>query len=104
MVSVISRLLIGRVYDFSWVNPLRPLQLAVAVSGIATLLLPLARSYPLLILFSVFYGLADGGLGSSGVILVAKLLVEKQRALGFGILTMVEAFSFAGGPPLGGKA
>ena len=93
----------GRVYDVSWVNPLRPLQLALAVSGIAALLLPLARSYPLLILYSVFYGLADGGLGSSGYILMAKVLVDKERALGFGIFSMMIGFAFAGGSPLGGK-
>ena len=96
-------MLSGRVYDVSWVNPLRPLQLAVAVGGIATLLLPLARSYPLLILFSVFYGLADGGLGSSSFILTAKFLTGEERALGFGIYSMCVAFSYAGGSPLGGK-
>lgn len=90
-------------YDVSWVNPCYPFQLAMAVSGISTLLMPLATTYGGLVLYSTVFGLADGGIGSSGFILSAKLLSEEERALGFALLCLLTCFSYAGGAPLGGK-
>ena len=84
-------------------NPLHIVQLAMAVSGISTLLMPLAPSYGWLVLYSIMYGLADGGMGCATFVIPAKMLSEEERAMGFAILQVVTCITYAGGSPLAGK-
>ena len=84
-------------------NPRYPLQVAIAVSGISTLLMPFAMTYGWLILYSVVLGLADGGMGSSCFVVPVKLLARDERAIGFGIVALMTCIGFSAGPPLGGE-
>ena len=103
VASALVRVLAGRFFDISRTNPLYALQLAMAVSGISTLLMPLAPSYGWLVLYSIMYGLADGGMGCATFVIPAKLLSEEERAMGMAIFQTVTYTSCAGGSPLAGK-
>ena len=103
VASALVRVLAGRFFDISRTNPLYALQLAMAVSGISTLLMPLAPSYDWLVLYAIMYGLADGGMGCATFVIPAKLLSEEERAMGMAIFQTVTYTSCAGGSPLAGK-
>jgi len=102
LTSMLSRPLVGWLCDMKWIDAVYVYQLMAGIDGVATLLLPLARSYLHFVLYFILYGFADGTIGCSSCIAILSCFTSKQRSLGLGFSFMLSASMAAAGPPLGG--
>lgn len=100
---MLFRPVVGWLCDMKWIDALYIYQLVAGMNGIATLLLPLARSYVHFVVYFIVYGLADGGVGCAVTISILSCFSSKQRSLAFGIACMISTSMAAAGPPLGGR-
>ena len=93
----------GRLCDATWVNPIFIFQLGVFVVGLATVLLPLLKSYEGIIVFVVVYGFGDGIVITTMNSLLMFTVDEKRRGAALGLGNSLLALGIAAGPPLAGK-
>ena len=98
-----ARLLIGRICDLKFINVRYVNQLGIAVVGTATLVLPLAKSFTGVALYTAVFGFADGAFMTSQNVILLSIVGPERRAAAFGFGTMLCSFALAGGPPLAGK-
>lgn len=101
--SVASGLLIGRLCDVKSVNIRYINQLGIAVAGLATLLLPLARSYVSVAFYTVVFGFAVGAFVTTQNVILLSIVGPDRRAAAFGFGQMLCAVALASGPPLAGE-
>ncbi|EDO40206.1 predicted protein [Nematostella vectensis] len=102
--SVIARIAVGKLCDIKWIKPIYLNQAAEITSGVSTILLTQARSYPGLIVFSIFYGIADGTFRTTLNVLLMNSVGPKRMASAFGQGNMMISFFAASGPALAGKS
>lgn len=102
LTSLIIRPVIGRLCDIKGIDACFIYQLAGAINGVATLLLPLATKYFHFILYLVVWGFADGATGCSVCVAIIGCFSDKQRATALGISFSVICVIAAAGPALGG--
>ena len=98
-----ARLLIGRLCDVKWVNIRYINQLGITLAGLATLLLPLAKSYFSVALYTAVFGFSDGAFITSQNIILLSIVGPDRRDAAFGFGCMLCSFALAAGPPLAGE-
>lgn len=98
-----ARLLIGRLCDVKWVNIRYINQLGIALAGLATSLLPLAKSYVSVALYTAVFGFSDGAFITSQNIILLSIVGPDRRDAAFGFGCMLCSFALAAGPPLAGE-
>ena len=101
--SAASRVIVGRIGDFKCVNVRYVNQVGIAIAGVATLLLPLARSYSFVALYAAVLGFAHGAFITTQIVILLSIVGPKQRAAAFGFGGMLSALALAGGAPLAGE-
>ena len=101
--SASGRLLFGRLCDVKSINPRYVSQLSIALAGVATLLLPLARSYFAVACYTATFGFFDGAFMVSHSVILLDIVGPDRRAAAFGFGSMLFSFSVASGPPLAGE-
>ena len=87
----------------SFVSPTGLLVVSMLINGIATVLLPLATNYSMLLLYSVLYGICDAGFVAVGDIMILNCVSEDKRASAYGLYFMLLAIFSVPGPPLAGE-
>ena len=105
VTSVIVRPTSGLLCRTEKVKALFLLQIAIAVLGIAFLVLPILTSYRLMVVFVVLFGGGDGVLVTCFVVCVLKCFnepVKRNSAVGLSMLWISSSIIF--GPPLSGTA
>lgn len=102
LCSVFARLLAGRLCDFTFVNRRYLYHVCLSVTGISTLLCPLAKTFPNLLLYFITFGFFDGAQSSVANVLLLNAVREEQRARAFGSWLFFLSLSMASGPPLAG--
>lgn len=100
--SAVGRLLSGRLCDVKCVNIQYVNQLAIAITGMATVLLPLARTFVSVAFYTVVFGFADGAFMTTQNVILLSIVGPERRATAFGFGNMLCAFAVASGPPLAG--
>jgi MFS family permease len=103
IATIVSRLISGRLCDVSFIKPRYVQQAGVILSGISTILLTFAVNYTHLIIFSLFYGIADGAFRVSVNILFMNTVDIPRKPSAFGQANMIMSVSSAAGPALAGK-
>ena len=103
LCSVFARLLAGRLCDFTFVNRRYLYHICLSVTGISTLLCPLAKTFPTLLLYFITFGFFDGAQSAVANVLLLNAVCEEQRARAFGTWLFFLSLSMASGPPLAGK-
>ena len=102
VTSLLIRPVIGRLCDVKWIQAHFLFQIAAALEGIASLLLPLARRNLYLVFYFVLYGCTDGAMGSSMCVAVMFCFKGTKRVRGFGLFQSITNIVSAFGPALGG--
>lgn len=97
-----SAFLIGRLCDVKWINIRYVNQLGILVSGISTLLLPLAKNYLSVAFYAVVFGFSDGAFITTQNVILLNIVGPKRRAAAFGFGCMLCSLALAAGPPLTG--
>lgn len=87
----------------NYTSPTGLLVACMLVNGIATILLPLATNYLLLLLYSILYGICDAGFVAVGDIMIINCVSQEKRASAYGLYFMLLAVFSVPGPPLAGK-
>lgn len=98
-----ARLLIGRLCDVKWVNIRYVNQLGITLAGLATLLLPLAKNYVSVALYTAMFGFSDGAFVTSQNVILLGIVGPDRRDAAFGFGCMLYSFVVAGGPPFAGE-
>ena len=101
--SAAARILVGRLCDIKWINIRFVNQLGITITGVATCLLPLARSFTSVVFYSAVFGFTDGAFITSQNVILLGIVGPERRASAFGFGTMLCSFAVASGPPLAGK-
>ena len=101
--SGVARLLIGRLCDMKSVNIRYINQLGIALAGLVTLLLPLAKSYASVAFYAVAFGFSDGTFMTSQNVILLGIVGPERRDAAFGLGCMLSSFAIASGPPLVGE-
>ncbi|XP_031569302.1 monocarboxylate transporter 10-like [Actinia tenebrosa] len=102
IATIVSRLVSGRLCDVSFIKPRYVHQLGIILSGISTILLTFAVNYTHLIIFSVFFGIADGAFRVTTNILFMNTVDIPRKPSAFGQANMITSFSNAAGPAIAG--
>lgn len=102
LCSVFARILVGRLCDCEFVNRRYVYQGCLFILGISTLLCPLAKSFPSLLIYFIAFGLFDGGQSTVANVLVLTAVREEQKARAFGMWLFCLSVIMACGPPLAG--
>lgn len=102
LTSLLFRPVIGRLCDVKWIDACYVYQLAAFINGVATLLLPLARTYPHFVLYFVVWGFADGTNGCSVCVAIIACFTSKQRNIALSVSFTITCVVGAAGPALGG--
>ena len=102
LASLLIRPVIGRLCDIKGIDACCIYQLAGAINGVATLLLPLATKYFHFVVYSVVWGFADGAIGCAVCVAIIGCFSDKQVATALGISFSVICVIAAVGPALGG--
>lgn len=102
VTSMLIRPVIGRLCDMKRIHPCYFFQVAAAVTGTATLPLPLARNNLHFVLYFILYGAADGTMNSAMTVAVMFCFTGEKRVQAFGLYRSVTNVASAVGPSLGG--
>ncbi|KAK3753649.1 hypothetical protein QZH41_014755, partial [Actinostola sp. cb2023] len=100
--TITSRLISGRLCDVSFIKPRYIHQVGAILSGVSTILLSFAQNYTHLVIFAVFYGLADGAFRVTVNILFMNTVDPPRRPSAFGQANMVVSVATSAGPALAG--
>ena len=103
--SAVGRLLSGRLCDVKFINIHVQYinQLGIAITGMATVLLPLARTFVSVAFYTVVFGFADGAFMTTQNVILLGIVGPERRATAFGFGNMLCALAVASGPPLAGE-
>ena len=104
VTSLLIRPVIGRLCDVKWIQAHFLFQIAAALEGIASLLLPLATKNVYLVLYFILYGCTDGAMGSAMCVAVMFCFKGAKRVRGFGLFQSITNIVSAFGPALGGTS
>lgn len=101
---MLFRPLIGRLCDVKWIHACYLFQIAAAVDGLATVILPLARKNVHFVFYFLLYGAADGAVGCAMFVAVMFCFKGVKRVHGFGLYQSITNGVAAFGPALGGMS
>jgi len=103
ITSGLSSILSGKLADAEWVSEIKLQQAAFTIEGIATICIPLAKSFEALIAITLVMGVCNGVIacliGPIAFRIVGPRDVSQAIGFYFGILSI----PFTVGPPLAGK-
>ena len=103
LTSCIARLLAGCVCDLKCINPCFVFQVGGCIAGASVLVLTMAQSYVLFVLCSIFFGVGNGIVVTTGNLLFLTCVDEKRRASAFGLANCLSSFAIASAPPFAGR-
>ena len=103
LTSLIFLPVIGRLCDIKRIDAAYVFQLAAAIEGVATLLLPLARKYYHFVLYFIVWGFADGTTVCSLSVAIIACFTGRLRNFAISICFTISSVLAAAGPALGGK-
>ena len=101
--SIFGKLIFGYVGGLKNVNRLNHFQFFLLMMSVSLTLLPLAETYTHLLLFSISFGLFDGGFACYIISLTSEIVGLDQLAVGFGMMYSVTSLFSLVGPPLAGN-
>ncbi|XP_074602070.1 monocarboxylate transporter 10-like [Brevipalpus obovatus] len=100
--SGIGRIIFGQVADMKNVNPIILQQIALLVFGIVTMLLVVAKSFPVLIALCALFGIFDGCFVSLMGPVAYRLVGKKGASQAIGFVFGLSSIPFSIGPPVAG--
>ncbi|KAL3881964.1 hypothetical protein ACJMK2_028346 [Sinanodonta woodiana] len=98
-----GRLMFGKIVELTFLNWLHMHQLSMIVTGIAIMLLPLAKSLTGVIIYVVVAGLVDGCFVVLLSILTMNVVGLENAGLAWSFLTGISSITFTLGPPIAGN-
>lgn len=105
IVDMVARPVTGLIANSKLVRPRIQyfFSFSIIFNGICHLLCPLATTYPSLVVYSVFYGLAFGMVCAMLFETLMDLVGASRFTSAVGLVTIVECGTILLGPPIGGK-
>ncbi|XP_057297945.1 monocarboxylate transporter 13-like isoform X2 [Hydractinia symbiolongicarpus] len=100
--AVIGKFLFGYIGQLRKVNRLYMFQGFLLLLSVSLTMLPLTVSYLHLLLFSIVFGLSEGGFSSYIIICMSQTVYTKQLAAAFGMMYTVTSFFSLFGAPFAG--
>lgn len=100
--SAIGRVLFGRVSDICCFKNMHIYRICMFLSGLASLLCPLASSYWTLVLYVAVLGILDGSFIGLMSIVTLDIVGVHKIAPAWGILFFCQSFTYLLGPPAAG--
>ena len=100
--STVGQILMGYIGDQSCINRLLFYIAMTCIAGIATITVPLLRSFGMLAAYCAVYGFFMSANFSLTTIIVVELLGMDQLTNAYGFVTMAEGLANVFGPPLAG--
>ena len=95
--------MVGWFSDFSWVNSLFVTNMAILLSGVSVLCMPLCTTYTSFIVVALFFGLFVAAYISLTSIVLVDLLGLDNLTSAFGLLVLFRGISSMVGPPVAGS-
>ena len=102
IASTVGQILMGYIGDQSCINRLLFYIAMTCIAGIATITVPLLRSFGMLAAYCAVYGFFMSANFSLTTIIVVELLGMDQLTNAYGFVTMAEGLANVFGPPLAG--
>lgn len=102
--SAIGRVLFGRVSDICCFKNMHIYRICMFLSGLASLLCPLASSYWALVLYVAVLGILDGSFIGLMSIVTLDIVGVHKIAPAWGILFFCQSFTYLLGPPAAGTS
>ncbi|KAL3847026.1 hypothetical protein ACJMK2_017962 [Sinanodonta woodiana] len=102
ITSTISRVISGFLSDLPNVNRLYLYSASLLICGVASTLVPLCGSFPLLMAYACIFGLFSGVTLTLISVLLVDLVGIDLLSEAFGIISLVEGVTSLAGPPLAG--
>jgi len=103
IASTVGQILMGYIGDQSCVNRLLFYIAMTCIAGIATVTVPLLKSFGMLAAYCAVYGFFMSANFSLTTVIVVELLGMDQLTNAYGFLTMTEGLANVFGPPLAGE-
>ena len=97
--SLVARILTGKVLDTGWISAMHVIRIGAVTFGIIDCLVPLAKSFTLLMIYSVAFGICEGIFTTSLFCFIINLF--SPQGLGWHLTFHVIPQGFA--PVLAGK-
>ncbi|CAH1798541.1 unnamed protein product [Owenia fusiformis] len=97
-----GRIMFGKIVKSGVMNRLHMHQLSMVVTGAASMLLPLIKSFPGLIIYVICVGLVDGCYVVLLPVMTSALVGADNTVLAWGFLIGTSSFTFTLGPPVAG--
>ena len=98
-----GRVLAGWFSDFAWVNPLFVTNVAIFLSGVCTMIMPLCTAYHSFVAVALAFGLFVAAYISLTSIVLVELLGLDNLTTAFGLLVLFRGVSCMVGPPVAGS-
>lgn len=102
IANTAGRIIFGWLADKPYVNRLMLYNTALVICGIATALSPLCRTYPLLIVYAILFGVFIGVYVSLTSVVLVDLLGIEKLTNSFGLLLLFQGMATLIGPPIAG--
>ncbi|XP_068615015.1 monocarboxylate transporter 12-B-like [Brachionichthys hirsutus] len=104
VVDIIGNITFGWLTDARCLKPYRLVcyMVAVAMEGLCCLFVPLLRSFPLLVPFSVIYGYFDGAYVALIPVVTSDLVGVQYLSWSLGVVYFLHAIPYLISPPMGG--
>ena len=100
---VVGRVVAGWFSDFTWVNPLVVTNLAIFLSGVCTMILPLCTTYGTFVAVALAFGFFVAAYISLTSIVLVELLGIDNLTSAFGLLVLFRGVFCMVGPPVAGS-
>ncbi|KAG5449036.1 Monocarboxylate transporter 12-B [Clonorchis sinensis] len=99
ILNTIGRLISGWLSDRPWVNIVLVNNVSLLVSGVATAILPLLRTYTGMMFYACFFGFAIAAFIAVRTILIVELIGLDRLSNAFGFLLLFQGIAVVGAPP-----
>ncbi|VDP75499.1 unnamed protein product [Echinostoma caproni] len=103
IANTIGRVLAGWLSDRPWADVILVNNISLVLSGIATALVPLMNTYPLLLAYACFYGFVIAAFIAVRTILIVEVLGLDRLTNAFGFLLLFQGMAIVAAPPLLGS-
>ncbi|KER23052.1 hypothetical protein T265_08995 [Opisthorchis viverrini] len=99
ILNTIGRLISGWLSDRPWVNIVLVNNVSLLVSGVATAILPLLRTYSGMMFYACFFGFVIAAFIAVRTILIVELIGLDRLSNAFGFLLLFQGIAVVGAPP-----
>lgn len=100
LASAVGRITTGRLCNDKRVNPVYIYQACLVIAALATSILPMAKEYWQIIIFSATFGLSEGVFITTQNFILLTCVDKKRRTAAFCINNLLYAFTAAAGGPV----